>query len=1533
MRNTKSLLAIFLACMMVMSCIVAVPVVAAEATATGSASFDGTYTAPATFSTWDGTSSDTEWSGSGSETDPYLITSAAELAGLAKQVNTASQTYKDEYFRLDADIDLANKEWTPISYATNTDATKFLGHFDGNGKVIANMSSTGANSDGYAGLFGYAGGSVKNLTIANAIVTGTKETAVVVALTGASLNVEKVFVYNADIEGSTYRGSIIGRPGSGTFSITDCYVSGTIGGTAVYAGGLVGGAHGGTPTLNVSDCTVATNITSGGNSGGLVGYFASATPISVENTKITGTISGGQYTGGVAGQLRIFTTLTLNNVSVSGNIKGTGNSVSGLVGGALPSSSVADASGVSITITDCSVTSGKIEGGAGYIGGVLGLINSPLSMSLEITGTTVTSAINDTSTSAGYVGGMIGQLNGTVPTLTFTDNTFSGSITTSGSYAGGMIGNLGKETAATFTNCTSTGTITTTNTSNAYAGALVGWCSATSIAFDDCVASGSVTASARGVGGLLGMSSASVDVTVNGCYVNATLSSTGVRVGGFVGALSGGSGATAPIGGLTVKDSMFNGTVEGSSAVGAILGATVHNAYTVGVENTVVLGTVTAGSAAGLVVGSHGVSLAIEDTVTVTSLYHNANITTLIGAGGTSVEGSTVLDNVASATYYTPNESDTNFAKADNIGIADFANTWLAAVGDLDWFKAYVCTECTELNLGVNADGDEVVVTCDKMCANTLVKIGTAWGGGYATEWYNNGVTENGVTTYTISNANDLAGLAAIVNGTADGIEADDFAGDVIKLAANIYLNDTGATDKVWVPIGANDFTSGLYFRGTFDGQGKTIANMYIVGGNAYAGFFGNVGDGFSVKNITFTGANVVARNVGGLVVNTVKEAVTGDLTFENVTVKNSKVSTTHASRVAAMIGQVDGSIGGTLTFDNCSVIDTEVSATIAAAAGLVGYSTVNITAIKVNKCTVGATIEGIGQSGGFFGRLQNAQKLDITDSIFNGNIDVGSNTIAGGLIGMLHTVPTVNISATVSGTISGGEQAAGLVGQAYSTSTMNIYVTDTDVSATINGTTKVSGMFANPKNPGVLSVKDSSFTGTVNSTGDNNGAIAAYPENSSCEIVVDNVAVAGKVSGVNFVGGVVGRVYNAKSLTVENSKISTEITATTNGVETYVGGVSAYVTKCPTVTITNCSIEGSITGKETAATKKVYGAGIVAYSYKNAVDYDITGVSITPSITLTAGTPIAAGVITQIYESSVSETGTTIDVVNCYIAPKVSSNYSAGLVYTLRTHTLTLGNNVLLGDYTYFDLNYVATNTVTQLDGTTIFTNTTNTPKKVSVIKISDEAVVDFANAWGTATANYTAWSACSNCEGSGWIEKANAADGQYRVSCVDMCKGVTAEARSVSVVALGGSVRYLDPFGVRFGGRVYGAAEGSEYGVLMIPTTMLNGAELTVDNADALNALKIKAEKTFPGGNANYVDGAATFTGVVYDIPDTAYDTQLTAVVYYTVNGVTYYSNVMTASYYDVAKLVLANTDWVADNAAAAATLQAVVNYVDAQ
>ena len=66
-----------------------------------------------------------------------------------------------------------------------------------------------------------------------------------------------------------------------------------------------------------------------------------------------------------------------------------------------------------------------------------------------------------------------------------------------------------------------------------------------------------------------------------------------------------------------------------------------------------------------------------------------------------------------------------------------------------------------------------------------------------------------------------------------------------------------------WTPIG----TESQPYTGTFDGNGKTITELKITGSNDYAGLFGRIGSGGTVKDVTLTKASVTGGNIVGGVV------------------------------------------------------------------------------------------------------------------------------------------------------------------------------------------------------------------------------------------------------------------------------------------------------------------------------------------------------------------------------------------------------------------------------------------------------------------------------------------------------------------------------------------------------------------------------------------------------------------------------------------------------------------------------------------
>ena len=101
--------------------------------------------------------------GSGSETDPYIISNDLELAKLAYDVNKGTAT-AGKYFKLSNDINLDKALWIPIG-STNYEEKYFNGKFDGDGYSIDNMRIlwTGTNN-GWStwGLFSAIKGTADN---------------------------------------------------------------------------------------------------------------------------------------------------------------------------------------------------------------------------------------------------------------------------------------------------------------------------------------------------------------------------------------------------------------------------------------------------------------------------------------------------------------------------------------------------------------------------------------------------------------------------------------------------------------------------------------------------------------------------------------------------------------------------------------------------------------------------------------------------------------------------------------------------------------------------------------------------------------------------------------------------------------------------------------------------------------------------------------------------------------------------------------------------------------------------------------------------------------------------------------------------------------------------------------------------------------------------------------------------------------------------------------------------------------------------
>lgn len=188
--------------------------------------------------TWDGSTAATTYAGgTGTETDPYIIKTAGQLIYLRNQVNN-DNNYDGEYFRLDADLDMASRSFgDSIGYINSKyKSYYFNGHFDGNNHTISNLTIN--STSGYTALFGNVGFGTNESVISNLTLTGVNITRTATNHGAAALigQAKSVKIANCTIESGTVncKGyytagfvAYIAAGGSG-LSITNCINKATI---------------------------------------------------------------------------------------------------------------------------------------------------------------------------------------------------------------------------------------------------------------------------------------------------------------------------------------------------------------------------------------------------------------------------------------------------------------------------------------------------------------------------------------------------------------------------------------------------------------------------------------------------------------------------------------------------------------------------------------------------------------------------------------------------------------------------------------------------------------------------------------------------------------------------------------------------------------------------------------------------------------------------------------------------------------------------------------------------------------------------------------------------------------------------------------------------------------------------------------------------------------------------------------------------------------------------------------------------------
>ena len=224
--------------------------------------------------------------GDGSQGNPYQITDSSHLRTLADYANSGLNT-KGKYYKLMNDIDLSGyANWTPIGGAPYG----FSGNFDGNGKVVHNLTIS-RPQERLIGLFGgiYAEdsscGHIENLGIVNCNILGKE-------LVGG-------------LAGSVFSGPYTPtHPYSSIYAfITNCFATGNVSGSGFPPSSPtgVGGLVGSVDHTSAANCYFMGNVSGAYNTTYVGGLFGGVGFSTVSNCYAIGSVNGYEGVGGLIG--------------------------------------------------------------------------------------------------------------------------------------------------------------------------------------------------------------------------------------------------------------------------------------------------------------------------------------------------------------------------------------------------------------------------------------------------------------------------------------------------------------------------------------------------------------------------------------------------------------------------------------------------------------------------------------------------------------------------------------------------------------------------------------------------------------------------------------------------------------------------------------------------------------------------------------------------------------------------------------------------------------------------------------------------------------------------------------------------------------------------------------------------------------------------------------------------------------------------------------------------------------------------------
>ena len=894
----------------------------------------------------------TIYEGEGTEENPYIIETEEQLQGM--------RNIPYAHYKLGNDI-VITENFEPIGGNENT---AFTGTLDGAGYTIIGLDIESDNQ--YVGLFGYiSGGTVKNLILENIninkIYTNTTNAYYIGGIAGYIKNgvIHNVEIIDenskiiAETKNNVYIGGIVGYRDAGTIYSTYsvAYINATSTSGTIYAGGLIGYTTQ-NASINIVYSTGTVDVTStSGNiyAGGLIGYACSNSYNTYSTSNVETSTKGTIYAGGLIGYAN---SISIGNAYAVGKVDDTGSgtkSAGGLIGGgkATVTSSYwsPETTGQLISVgaakplllqqmikanpyenwdfTDIwTIEEGNTlpylkdlqkpeqvnEINYTYIAyegegteenpyiieteeQLQGIKNGPsgyykLGNNIEITenfepiGGNENTAFTGTLDGAGYK--IIG-LN------IDSDNQCVGLF---GYISGGTVKNLILE------NATVKSQYTSSTNYYAYVGGVVGYITNGTIKNVNIIGT-SVVKAEKGyviIGGIAGhIDAGTIDNAYSVASINATSTSGAVYAGGIAGNTNNSSISKVYSTG-TINANSTSGRIYAGGLIGEAYNSEINNVYSTGDINVnSTSGKVGAGGLIGWAYS--GTLLSIENAYAVGKVAVTGNGTKSIGG----LIGCATGVPAVTSSYWSPETTGQlisvgaeqplllqQMIQASSFENWDFTDIWTIEEGKtLPYLRNMVKPE------QVNASNYTYVV------------------------YEGNGTEED---PYIIKTQEQLQGMKNIPYAH-------------YKLGNDIVIN------KNFEPIGLNEKTA---FKGSLDGDGKTISNLSVESDNQYTGLFGYISGG-TVKNLTIENANIVntyssnssfyayVGTVAGYIINGTIEnvGITGISSVENKAGSNINIG--------GLVGFATDNTQIKRVYSN-AMVNTNVTGVVRAG-GLIGYA------------------------------------------------------------------------------------------------------------------------------------------------------------------------------------------------------------------------------------------------------------------------------------------------------------------------------------------------------------------------------------------------------------------------------------------------------------------------------------------------------------------------------------------------------------------------------------------------------------------